>query len=203
MYSKKIDIETNNPRKLFRGIVDLMEEHMEKRKNKESQKKDPEFESPMEGVAHFNASYDVEIPVKYFHKGRIVAGAILTALGIGWWFFKSYITIVSLDEFTSMMVTAGLLIVGIILLVIQVKTHFIAEIKLDGESYIYKGSKENAKSDFENRERADVVSDVRITLEGLVFGSNPRKKDHEEFEKDLDFLYNKLLEVIPEYRIPA
>jgi len=202
-FDEKIDIETNNPRKLFRAITDLFDEQLSEKGYVELEKQEPKLESPMEGVAEFEGFFEGRKEYSSKNKGKIIGGVILTALGGGWLAF-SFLFGFMFNFWVILIPAAVMIIAGVAMMANKSKTELFVRIDLEGESYTYKGNKGKSESNFENRERTDVVSDVRITLQGSpTKKSHFGKKDGEEFRNDLEGLYKKLHEIVPEYRIPV
>jgi len=217
---KDYDLETNHPQKLFRALKDLKSE-MDDRKYSMYKPNDPKLVPSMEGVASFDGNLKFEKTVKARSIGKITAGAIVAVFGFTLLFdsFNSpdlfyyllppqlyYYPLLSnlfSNSFSaSQFLTAIVLIViGIAILSRKTKTKLTIEITLEGESYQYKGQKETKSLDVEIRARADVLSDLRLTLIGKK--SNNSKKAEEILLNDMSFLDNKLSTIVPNFRVPT
>jgi len=155
---------------------------------------DPKLVSSMEGVASFDGSLKFAKIVPSRSIGKIITGFTIAVLGL-----VLMITgpgVAGLSFFGLV-----LIIIGIVIMSVKTKTELIIEITLEGESYQYKGQKETKSLDVEKRERADVVSDLRLTLVGKK--SNDSKKAEEILINDLSFLDNKLSTIVPNFRVPT
>ena len=185
---EKIDVQTNNPRKLFRAISDMFEDEMSNRKYHyapEEKKVDsviiPELEGTgVEGVAEFDGHIEMEKIESSHPIGRIIAGIILIIFGLTFYFFVDlWMSFTGMPDF-MWLVWLVVVIVGIVLLILKAKTEMIIGIEITGESYRYKGQKQTTTQDIEGRERLDVVSDVRLTLYGCISISSYYKEKHKE-----------------------
>ncbi len=188
---KKHDLETNHPQKLFRTLEDLKPE-MIARGYEHGYFDDPKLEPSMEGVATFDGKVDFLKMVKFYSTATIIAGIIVAIFGG---------VLMLGSAFSPVLAFFGVavIIAGIIILLNKSKTILSIEIRLEGESYQYKGQKETIHSGLEKRERSDVVSDLRLTLLGIT---NNSKKAKEILLSDLAFLENKLNKIVPEFKVP-
>ena len=189
---KKHDLETNHPQKLYRTLKDLKPE-MLARGYEHGAFNDPKLERSMEGVAAFDGNIEFLKMVKFYSTAKIIAGIIVAIFGG---------VLMLGSAFTPVLAFFGVavIIAGIIILLNKSKTILSIEIRLEGESYEYRGQKETHLSDVEIRVRADVVSDLRLTLLGIR--TNNSKKAKEILLSDLAFLENKLNKIVPEFKVP-
>ena len=166
---EKIDFQTNNPRKLFRAISDLLEDQMIKRNYVLNGKNEPTLEGTgIHGVAEFEGNIDVKKTLESRSKQRAITGIFIIIIGIATFLFRdSLITLI--DNIPSELSQYGwiaFVIIGLAIIISKAKTELIIEIDLKGESYQYKGSKQTEVT--EERQRLDVVSDIRISIAGFL-----------------------------------
>ncbi len=210
-YEEKIDVQTNNPRKLFRAISDMFEDEMSNRKYHYTPKEKgvdplrlPELKGTgIEGVAEFDGHIEMEKIQSSHPIGRIVAGIILIIFGLTFYFFVGlWMQFTGMPDF-MWVIWLIIAIVGIVLLVLKVRTEMVIGIEITGESYRYKGQKQTTTQDIEGKERLDVVSDVRLMLYGYISNRSYYKESHkEDVRQDLKYIGEKLYKIVPEYRIP-
>jgi len=208
---EKIDVQTNNPRKLFRAISDMFEDEMSNRKYHYTPKEKgvdslrlPELKGTgIEGVAEFDGHIVMEKIQSSHPIGRIIAGIIMIIFGLAFYFFVDlWVPFSGIPDFTWL-VSLVAIIVGIVLLVLKSKTEMVIGIEITGESYRYKGQKQTTTQDIEAKERLDVVSDVRLMLYGYISNRSYYKEKHkEDLRQDLKYIGEKLYKIVPEYRIP-
>jgi len=191
-HMKKHDLETNHPQKLFRTLEDLKPE-MIARGYEHGYFNDPKLERSMEGVATFDGQVNFIKMVKFYSTAKIIAGIIVAIFGG---------VLMLGSAFSPVLAFFGVavIIAGIIILLNKSETILSIEIRLEGESYEYRGQKETHISDVEIRARADVVSDLRLTLLGIRNDNSKIAK--EILLSDLAFLDNKLSKIIPEFKVP-
>ena len=197
--SEKIDFQTNNPRKLFRAISDLSEDQMKKRNYKIIDEKEPTLEKTgVHGVAEFDGNIDMIKTINSRSKSRIIVGILITIIGVlGFMFAPSLIDIPNEIYFGLIIVP----IIGIIIIISRTKTEMVVNIDLDGESYQYRGNKQIEIT--AQKERLDVVSDIRITINGFLSKKSYYKEEYEiKLKQDVSFIKEKLDGIVPEYRIP-
>lgn len=208
---EKIDVQTNNPRKLFRAITDMFEDEMANRKYRYPPKEKsvdplrlPELKGTgIEGVAEFDGHIEMEKTQSSHPIGRIIAGIIMIIFGLAFYFFVDlWVLLLGIPEFTWLASLVAI-IVGIVLLVLKAKTEMVIGIEITGERYRYKGQKQTTTQDIEGRERLDVVSDVRLMLYGYISNRSYYKEIHkEDLRQDLKYIGEKLYKIVPEYRMP-
>ncbi len=208
---EKIDVQTNNPRKLFRAITDMFEDEMANRKYRYPSKEKgvdplrlPELKGTgIEGVAEFDGHIEMEKIQSSHPIGRIIAGIIMIIFGLAFNFFVDlWVLLTGIPDFTWL-VSLVAIIMGIVLLVLKAKTEMVIGIEITGESYRYKGQKQTTTQDIEGRERLDVVSDVRLMLYGYISNRSYYKEIHkEDLRQDLKYIGEKLYKIVPEYRMP-
>ena len=81
--SEKIDLQTNNPRKLFRTISDFFEVFMMKRNYVLNDKNEPTLKGTgVHGVAEFEGNIDVKKTLKSRSISRIIIGTFLILIGV-------------------------------------------------------------------------------------------------------------------------
>ncbi len=197
--SEKIDFQTNNPRKLFRAISDLSEEQMIKRNYKIVDEGEPTLEKTgVHGVAEFDGNIDMIKTKRTRSKLRISVGILISIIGVlGFIFAPSLIDIPNEHYFGLIIVP----IIGIIIIISRTKTEMIINIDLEGESYQYKGNKQTDIS--EEKQRLDVVSDIRITISGFFSKKSYYKEEYAiQLKQDVQLIKEKLNNIVPEYRIP-
>lgn len=204
---KKIDFQTNNPRKLFRTISDLFEDEMSKRGYRNQIEEQPTLESTgIDGVAEFEGYVGMSKIKKSRTKGRILSG-ILVALIVSplyGYIITPSLHFLGVPLFIEQLSWAVFPLMGLIIMLSKTRTEFFVSVDLEGEGYQYRGNKEVNNDDIEKRERLDVVSDVRLIIRGRpTLGSYMDKKFKEELSNDLKFLNERLNKIVPEYRIPA
>lgn len=208
---EKIDVQTNNPRKLFRAISDMFEDEMSNRKYHYPTKEKgvdplrlPELKGTgIEGVAEFDGHIEMEKIQSSHPIGRIIAGIIMIIFGLIFYFFVGlWMQFTGMPDF-MWLVWIIIVIVGILLLVAKAKTEMVIGIEITGESYRYKGHKQTTTQDIEGKERLDVVSDVRLMLYGYISNRSYYQEKHkEDLRQDLKYIGEKLYKIVPEYRIP-
>lgn len=208
---EKIDVQTNNPRKLFRAITDMFEDEMSNRKYHYPSKEKgvdplrlPELKGTgIEGVAEFDGHIEMEKTQSSHPIGRIIAGIIMIIFGLALYFFVDlWMPFSGIPDFTWI-VWLIVAIVGIVLVVLKAKTEMVIGIEITGESYRYKGQKQTTTQDIEGREVLDVVSDVRLMLYGYISNRSYYKENHkEDLRQDLKYISEKLYKIVPEYRLP-
>lgn len=206
-FSEKIDVQTNNPRKLFRAISDLYKDEMSKRGYETFYEEEPTLdETGIVGVAEFDGCIDMGKIRRPRTKERLISGLIVAVLGV---FFFIYLVKPWLDtfnEFPSMLQDYGWAIFVIAAIVVassKDKTTLMIGIDLKGEGYQYKGNKQYAHNDVEKKERLDVISDVRLILNAFFYKGSYYKKEYEvELKTDWQYISEKLHKIVPEYRIP-
>lgn len=201
---EKIDLQTNNPRKLFRTISDFFEVFMVKRNYVLNGKKEPTLiGTGIQGVAEFEGNIDVKKTLKSRSKQRAITGMFIVIIGIAAFLFRdSLITLI--DDIPSESFQYGwivLVIIGLVIMISKAKTELIIEIDLKGESYQYRGNKQIEST--EEKERLDVISDIRISIAGFLSEKSQYKEEFAmELKQDVQFIKEKMDGIIPEYRIP-
>jgi len=199
--SEKFDIVVNNPRKFYRAITDLFDDEKLDYKIFEQHGK-PKFERTMEDVAEFDASINGSKESEVQTSGAVgtgigllIAGAILLMLSF---------TLLSRIIWLTLGISLLLMIIGGIVMTRKKYVGFELEITMTGESYHYSGNKQTSGEKLENRERSDLVSDVRIKIAIRPHRDSYFSEDQEnELKKDFEFLIKQIREIEPEYRIPA
>lgn len=203
---EKFDLQTNNPRKLFRAIMDLVEDQMSKRGYGDINSKEPTLDkTAMDDIAEFKGFIEAEKTFSSYVKGRVIAAIIIAVIGIlgfslNQFGLRFYDVPIMFDY-----IWLVLPIIAVIIALVKAKTKLIISIDLVGESYKYKGQKETQSKDIERRELLDIVSDVRITLKGFPsLNSYFPNEFEDDFKNDLKYINSKIAkEVVPEYRIPS
>lgn len=209
LLQEKIDLETNHPNKLFRAITDLFDDLESMRGYNRPVIKEPKLkETPMVDIADFKGVVGAAKTFTSYHKGRVIGGTIIAVIGA----IVTILPRLDLNRFVELnfdssiifFVGIGLLVIGAVIALMKAKTELNIEVYLTGESYKYKGHKEITSLESEKRERLDVVSDVRITLKGYPSQNSYFKSEFKEIlNDDLRFVYSKLSEIVPEYRVPS
>lgn len=204
-----VDLETNHPNKLFRDITDLFDELESERGYGSRIIEEPKLkETPLSDIANFKGQIEVTKTFSSYHKGRIIGGIIVAAIGA----ILTGITQMDLNRFVNLnfdssiifFVGIGLIIIGAIMALIQAKTKLNIGAYLTGESYKYKGHQQTMGTESEKRERLDVVSDVRITVKGYPSKNSYFKPEFKEIlNDDLDFIFSKVKKIVPKYRVPS
>ena len=202
---ENIDLQTNNPRKLFRTISDFFEVFMMKRNYVLNDKKEPTLEKTgIQGVAEFEGNIVIKKTLKSRSISRIITGIFLILMGVFGFLFGNQL--MELINYTlSEVLQYGwivLSIIGLIVIFSKAKTELIIEINLKGESYQYKGNKQTEFT--EEKQRLDVVSDMRISITGFFSEKSHYKEEFaRELKQDVQFIKAKLDGIVPEYRIPG
>ena len=202
--SEKIDLQTNNPRKLYRTISDFCEIFIVTKNYVSNGKKEPTLEKTgIQGVAEFEGNIDVKKTLKSRTISRIITGIFLILIGgVGFLFGNSLMELINYT--LSELLQYGwivLSIIGLIIIFSKAKTELIIEIELKGESYQYKGNKQIEIT--EQKQRLDVVSDIRITITGFLADKSHYKEKYAiQLKQDVQFIKEKLDGIVPEYRIP-
>lgn len=204
-----VDLETNHPNKLFRDITDLFDELESERGYDSHIIEEPKLEeTPLSDVANFKGLIGATKTFSSYHKGRIIGGIIVAAIGA----ILTGMTQMDLNRFVNLnfdssiifFVGIGLIIIGAIMALIQAKTELNIVAYLTGESYKYKGHQQTTGIESERRERLDVVSDVRITVKGYPSKNSYFKPELKEIlNDDLDFIFSKVKKIVPKYRVPS
>lgn len=206
--SEKIDLQTNNPRKLFRAIADLFEDEMSKKDYKTFLKDIPTLdETGIAGVADFEGCIEMGRTHRSYTKERIVIGIIISIIGIP--FFINFV-MPELASFESIPFVLKdnswiiFVIVSIAIALTKAKTVLFIAVDIEGEGYQYKGNKQITIHDSEKKERLDVVSDVRLIMKAFFYKGSYIKKEYEEdLKRDFNYIREKLHKIVPEYRIPS
>lgn len=204
-----VDLETNHPNKLFRDITDLFDELESERGYGSTIIEEPKLEeTPLSDVANFKGLIGTTKTFSSYHKGRIIGGIIVAAIGA----ILTGMTQMDLNRFVNLnfdssiifFVGIGLIIIGTIIALIKAKTELKIGAYLTGESYKYKGYQQTTGTESEKRERLDVVSDVRITVKGFLSENSYFKPEFKEIlNGDLDFVFSKVKKIVPKYRVPS
>lgn len=202
--SEKIDLQTNNPRKLYRTISDFCEIFIVTKNYTPNDKNEPTLKGTgVEGVAEFEGNIDVKKILKSKSFPRIIFGIILILIGAAGYFFSDSLPLPDTLQYGGIhLVWMILPIIGLVLIVAKAKTELIIEIDLKGESYQYKGNKQIEST--EKKQRLDVVSDIRISITGFIADKCHYKEEYAlQLKQDVQFIKEKLEGIVPEYRIPG
>lgn len=150
-------------------------------------------------------------PSKSRSKQRAITGIFIIMIGIAVFLFRnslsSLVSSTSESYFTNPLSepfqygSIIIVIIGLIIISSKAKVGLIIGIDLEGESYQYKGNKQTEIT--EEKQRLDVVSDVRITISGFFSKENYHNQRFEiDLKHDVQFIKEKLDVIVPEYRIP-
>ena len=202
--SEKIDLQTNNPRKLYRIISDFCEIFIVTKNYTLNGKTEPTLKGTgVQGVAEFEGNIDVKKTLKSKSIPRIISGIIPILIGITGYFFSDSLPLPDTLQFGGVHLAWLVLpVIGLVLILVKVKTVLIIEIDLKGESYQYKGNKQVEST--EEKQRLDVVSDIRISITGFLADNSHYKDEYTlQLKQDVQFIKDKLEGIVPEYRIPG
>ena len=204
-FEEKIDLQTNNPRKLFRAITDLFEDEISKRGYVEILSETPKLEETgVEGVADFEGYVDARKVHHTRTKKRILSGIVVILVGISGFLISDYSGTALTGPQASLFNFLWIIpvIVGIAIILFRSSIEMIIGVYMEGEGYQYRGKKQTSLSETK-RERLDVLSDVRLTLYGQTeHGTTLNDFYKKELGNDVDYISEQLAQIVPEYRIP-
>lgn len=201
----KLDLKTENPKKLYRKIYDVCEDEISARGYHLAHKdtfKPFLKENALYNIADFFGRITIYRDIFSINRLSLIFGLIAVAVGIVLFVYPNlYTPIIPKEGFGIIAI-----IVGIIIIFLKSKSSLIIQIDLEGEGYRTKSITQNNPrtnqevKEMKTFEELDVVSDARLTITGWLKEANMLGgAPNENMKRDLTTLTEKIKVVVEPY----
>lgn len=186
----KLDLQANNPKKLYRKIYDICEDEISSRGYHLAHRASFQpflKENAMYNVADFLGRITIYRDIFSLNIISLIVGLIAVVIGIISFVYPTRLIPIIQNEWFGLIA----IIAGIIIIFLKSRSSLMIQIDIEGEGYRTKSITKN--NDFKNYEEFGVVSDVRLTVTGWLkeknyFGGSPT----ENMKRDLGILTDKI-----------